>query len=267
MPKPGAPRGRAGVAATRRVARPCTSRRASRRSTQKRSALAQGLRTSDERRASTPRSTSPAIADRTGNHAANVELAKRRAAAVRDALIAEGIAADRVHLKAAGRTSPAAAATTRPGASTRRRQVERAQRMFSRFFIERPIFAAVVSIILVPRRAASRWSCSRSQQYPTITPVQVTVSATYPGADSKTLADSVASPIEAQINGVDNMLYMSSTSSANRPADADGLLLARNQSRHRAGAGAEPRQPRAAAAADRGHAARACRCRRNRRRS
>ena len=53
------------------------------------------------------------------------------------------------------------------------------------------------------------------QQYPTITPVQVTVSATYPGADSKTLADSVASPIEAQINGVDNMLYMSSTSSAN----------------------------------------------------
>jgi multidrug efflux pump len=85
--------------------------------------------------------------------------------------------------------------------------------MFSRFFIERPIFAAVVAIILVLAGAVAMRFLP-VEQYPTITPVQVTVSATYPGADSKTLADSVAAPIEAQINGVDNMLYMSSTSSS-----------------------------------------------------
>ena len=85
--------------------------------------------------------------------------------------------------------------------------------MFSRFFIERPIFAAVVAIIICLAGLVAMVVLP-IQQYPTITPVQVTVSATYPGADSKTLADSVAAPIEAQINGVDNMLYMSSTSSA-----------------------------------------------------
>src|SRR5512135_2861989 len=85
--------------------------------------------------------------------------------------------------------------------------------MFSRFFVERPIFAAVVSIILCLAGLVAM-SALPVEQYRTITPVQVTVSATYPGADAKTLADSVAAPIEAQINGVDNMLYMSSTSSA-----------------------------------------------------
>ncbi|MBS0591985.1 MAG: multidrug efflux RND transporter permease subunit [Proteobacteria bacterium] len=85
--------------------------------------------------------------------------------------------------------------------------------MFSRFFIERPIFAAVLSILLVLAGLVSM-RVLPVEQYPAITPVQVTVSATYPGADSKTLADSVAAPIEAQINGVDNMLYMTSTSSS-----------------------------------------------------
>ncbi|MFZ2630987.1 MAG: multidrug efflux RND transporter permease subunit [Desulfosalsimonadaceae bacterium] len=85
--------------------------------------------------------------------------------------------------------------------------------MFSKFFIERPIFAAVLSILICLAGLVAMTALP-IEQYPTITPVQVTVSATYPGADSQTLADSVAAPIEAQINGVDNMLYMSSASSA-----------------------------------------------------
>jgi len=84
--------------------------------------------------------------------------------------------------------------------------------MFSRFFIERPIFATVVSSIIVIAGLVSMKALPVSQ-YPTITPVQIQVTTTYPGADSKTVGDSVAAPIEAQINGVDNMLYMISTSS------------------------------------------------------
>jgi len=85
--------------------------------------------------------------------------------------------------------------------------------VFSHFFIERPIFAAVISIILCLAGLVCMVNLP-VEQYPTITPVQVSVSATFPGADSQTLADAVASPIEAQINGVDNMMYMTSTSSS-----------------------------------------------------
>ncbi len=84
--------------------------------------------------------------------------------------------------------------------------------MFSKFFIERPIFATVVSLIIVIAGLVSMKSLPVAQ-YPTITPVQIQVTTTYPGADSKTVGDSVAAPIEAQINGADNLLYMTSTSS------------------------------------------------------
>ena len=84
--------------------------------------------------------------------------------------------------------------------------------MFSKFFIEHPIFATVVSLIIV----IAGLVCMKAlpvEQYPSITPVPIQVTTTYPGADAKTVGDSVAAPIEAQINGVDNFLYMTSTSS------------------------------------------------------
>jgi multidrug efflux pump len=84
--------------------------------------------------------------------------------------------------------------------------------MFSKFFIERPIFATVISLVIVIAGLVAMTALPVAM-YPTITPVQIQVTTTYPGADSKTVGDSVAAPIEAQINGVDNMLYMTSTSS------------------------------------------------------
>jgi multidrug efflux pump len=82
----------------------------------------------------------------------------------------------------------------------------------SKFFIEHPIFATVVSTIIVIAGLVAMKSLA-VEQYPTITPVQIQVTTTYPGADAKTVGDSVAAPIEAQINGVDNFMYMTSTSS------------------------------------------------------
>ena len=85
--------------------------------------------------------------------------------------------------------------------------------MFSRFFIDRPIFANVIAIvtILLGIVAIRRLPV---EQYPPITPPTVVISAVYPGANAKVVSDTVAAPVEQQINGVENMMYMSSTSSA-----------------------------------------------------
>ena len=85
--------------------------------------------------------------------------------------------------------------------------------MFSTFFINRPIFATVLSVLIVIAGLVALQGLP-VEQYPTITPPTVVVSATYPGANATTIADMVGTPIEQQVNGVEGMLYMSSTSSS-----------------------------------------------------
>src|SRR5437764_10343169 len=81
--------------------------------------------------------------------------------------------------------------------------------MFTRFFIDRPIFASVLSIILTLAGGVAVSSLPVAQ-YPEITPPTVEVYAVYPGANARVVADTVAAPIEQQVNGVEDMLYMSS---------------------------------------------------------
>src|SRR5215831_2463306 len=87
--------------------------------------------------------------------------------------------------------------------------------MFSRFFIDRPIFAAVISVFFVLAGLAAMRSLPIAQ-YPEIAPPVVTVQAIYPGASAQTLEETVAAPVENAINGVQNMIYMETPATAQR---------------------------------------------------
>jgi multidrug efflux pump len=88
----------------------------------------------------------------------------------------------------------------------------------TKFFITRPIFASVLSIIIVLAGLAAAFKLPIAQ-YPQIAPPTVTITASYPGASSDTLAKTVAGPIEEQLSGVDNLLYFNSS------ADSSGTLV------------------------------------------
>jgi len=125
----------------------------------------------------------------------------------------------------------------------------------ARFFIERPIFAWVVAIVIALAGAMAVFTLPVSQ-YPEIAPPSVSINATYPGASAQTVEDTVTQVIERQMQGIDNLRYMSATSDA---SGSSTITLTFEQGTDpdidRAGAGAEQTIERALVAAASGAAA------------
>ena len=126
------------------------------------------------------------------------------------------------HAGAAGRDRDGRAAAG-CGAVDKRRRIDDAGAAetrlmdLARFFVDRPIFAAVLSIVIL-LVGLLRSRCCRSASIPEVVPPTVQVRAIYPGANPKVIADTVATPLEEAINGVEGMMYMKSV------AGSDGVL-------------------------------------------
>ena len=124
-------------------------------------------------------------------------------------VITVGLQRARVNYPSSRWTPTASRSTPRLPRSKTIHETTRGSLMFARFFVDRPIFATVLSlvIVIVGLVALTRLPIA---QYPEVAPPTIQVSATYPGADAETVATTVATPIEQEVNGVERMLYMAS---------------------------------------------------------
>ena len=122
---------------------------------------------------------------------------------------------------------------------------------FGHFFVDRPIFASVVSILIVLIGATAYLGLPVAQ-YPEIAPPTIQVTASYPGASAEVVSDTVSTPLEQEINGVEGMLYMVSQATADGQLSLSVTFALGHRSRHRPGAGPEPGRDRRAAPARRG---------------
>ena len=123
-----------------------------------------------------------------------------------DKVVVNGIARVRPDIRSRRRTEGARPPAPAPQAKNWHVRI-------SHFFIDRPIFAAVISIVFVILGGVA-YARLPVAQYPEIAPPMINVTGQYPGASAETVADTVVAPIEQQINGVEGMLYISSNSTA-----------------------------------------------------